>query len=80
VEVAAAWGARGAEVAGGRQRRREVVGGDRATVVSPRARGRALAETRSLGPLASGPCHFSDFFKILKHPHFDIRIGDLPDV
>jgi hypothetical protein len=32
------------------------------------------------GPLASGPCRFSEFFKIFKHPHFDIRIGDLPDV
>jgi hypothetical protein len=60
----------GAEVANGRQCRREVAGGDRATAVSPLTR----------GPLASEPCHFSEFFKIFKLPHFDIRIGDLPNV
>jgi hypothetical protein len=26
------------------------------------------------------PWPFSDFLKIFKHPNFDIRIGDLPDV
>jgi hypothetical protein len=45
MEAAAAWAARGAEVAGGRQRRRKVTGGDQATMVSPRTRGRALAGT-----------------------------------
>jgi hypothetical protein len=50
VEAAAAWAARGAEVAGGRQRRREVLDGDRATAVSPRARGRTLAGARDHGP------------------------------
>jgi hypothetical protein len=29
--------------------------------------------------LTSGPRHFL-FIKIFKHPHFDIQIGDLPDV
>jgi hypothetical protein len=33
-----------------RQHRRDVVGGDRATVASPHTRGRALAGTRSHGP------------------------------
>jgi hypothetical protein len=32
------------------------------------------------GPLASEPCHFSEFFKIFKHPNFEILNGDLPDV
>jgi hypothetical protein len=30
--------------------------------------------------LTCGPEPFSDFLKIFKHPNFDIRIGDLPDV
>jgi hypothetical protein len=34
----------------GQQHWREVAGGDRATVASPRARGRALARTRGHGP------------------------------
>jgi hypothetical protein len=74
VEAAAAWAVRGAEVAGGRQRRREVAGSDQATTVSPRTRGHALAGTRGHGPAwAAGkrPCHFSIFsrfsmFQILK--------------
>jgi hypothetical protein len=75
VEASAAWAARGAEVPGGRQRRREVAGGDRATTLSPRAREFALAGHAALGrrgPLASGPRRFSEFFKIFKHPQFDI--------
>jgi hypothetical protein len=83
VEAAAAWAARGAEVASGRQCQREVAGGDRATVVSPHTRGRTLAGTRSLGPSwAAGKwaCHFSELFNIFKHLHFDIRIGDIPNV
>jgi hypothetical protein len=35
--------ARGADVAGGRPRRREVAGGDQATAALPRAHGRVLA-------------------------------------
>jgi hypothetical protein len=67
----------------GRQRRREVAGADRATAVSPRARGHALAGTRGHGPLwATGkrPCHFSDFFKIFHLPNFEIQNRDLLDV
>jgi hypothetical protein len=44
-------GARGRQVAVvGRQRWREVAGGGRATVASPREHGRALARTRDHGP------------------------------
>jgi hypothetical protein len=66
VEAAVARAARGAEVAGGRQRRREVVGSDQATAASTHVRGRPLAGTRGQGPvwaLASGPRHFSDFLR-----------------
>jgi hypothetical protein len=43
----------------------------------------ALARTRSLRPswaVGTQACRFSEFFKIFKHRHFDIQIGDLPYV
>jgi hypothetical protein len=49
--------ARGGGVAGGRPRRREVVGGDHATTVLPRAHGLRHAAMGRRGLLASGPCH-----------------------
>jgi hypothetical protein len=55
MEAAAAWAACGAEVVGGRQHRREVVGCDQATAASPRTRGCALSGTRDHGlALATG--------------------------
>jgi hypothetical protein len=57
IRVVTSVGARALQVAGCRQRWREVAGGDQATEVSPRARGRVLAGTRCHGSLASGPCH-----------------------
>jgi hypothetical protein len=50
IRAAASVGAHGRQVAGGRQRRREVAGGDRASVVSPRTRGHALVGTHDHGP------------------------------
>jgi hypothetical protein len=32
------------------------------------------------GPLASGPCHFSDFLKIFHLPNFEIQNSDLLNV
>jgi hypothetical protein len=32
------------------------------------------------GPLASGPCHFSDFFMIFHLQNFEIQNGDFPAV
>jgi hypothetical protein len=83
VEAAAAWAVRGAEVAGGRQRRGEVAGGDQATTVSPRTRGHALAGTRGHGPAwAAGkralPLFY--FFKIFHVPNFEIQNSDPFDV
>jgi hypothetical protein len=50
IRAATSVGAHGRQVAGGRQRRRELAGGDRATVVSPCTRGQALAGTHGHGP------------------------------
>jgi hypothetical protein len=48
--AAVACAARGADVAGGRPCRREVVGGGQATTASPCMRGHVLARTRGHGP------------------------------
>jgi hypothetical protein len=50
----AACAARGGNVAGGRPRRHEVVGGDHATAAFPGTRGPEHAVVGRRGPLASG--------------------------
>jgi hypothetical protein len=73
--AAAAYVVHGADMAAGRQRRREVVAEQLL-----RARDASVwALFKRRQRLKSGPDIFL-FIKIFKHPHFDIPIGDLPDV
>jgi hypothetical protein len=70
-------------VVGGRQCRREVVGGDRAPQchhldVGMRWLGHEAMCRR--GPLASEPAIFLIFFKIFHLPNIEIQNSDLPDV
>jgi hypothetical protein len=58
IRATASVGARGRQVAGGRQHRREVAGGDQATAVSPRACGCGPAGTRGHGPSWALPLFF----------------------
>jgi hypothetical protein len=78
--VVVACAARGADVAGGRLRRREVAGGDHATAAFPRVRGQDTRPWVDLGHWQAGPDLFLIILKIFKHPNFEIQNGDLPIV